>query len=222
MIRPADDTRQRIIEAALQLFWNKGYSSTSIADILDTAGANSGSLYHFFPGKQDLLVAVLNALHANIGPALLDPAWEGVREPIEKIFRLLDRYRSSVLVTEFRYGCPIGNLALELHEPDPPVRALLAANFAAWTAAVERCLDEAKARLPRGTDRRALATFVLTTMEGAVMLARTHHSIEPFDQAVQQLRKHFTMLGARTTRPAQSRTTKTRKARPPVNERKAR
>jgi AcrR family transcriptional regulator len=197
MPKTADDTRQRIVDAALQLFWTKGYASTSIADILDRAGANSGSLYHFFPGKQDLLLAVLQALHDNIGPALLEPAWEGVRDPIEKVFRLLDRYRNSILVTEFRYGCPIGNLALEIHEPDPPVRALLSANFAAWTDAVERCLDEAKARLPRGTDRRALAIFVLTTMEGAVMLGRTHHSIEAFDDAVSQLRHYFAMLIAK-------------------------
>ena len=53
------DTRWRIIEAAMHLFWEKGYGSTSIADILARAGVNSGSLYHFFPGKQDLLIAVL-------------------------------------------------------------------------------------------------------------------------------------------------------------------
>jgi AcrR family transcriptional regulator len=205
MPRPADNTRQRIVDAAFRLFWNKGYTSTSIADILGEAEANSGSLYHFFPGKQDLLLAVLNALHDNIRPALLDPAWEGVTDPIDKVFRLLDHYRDSILVTEFRYGCPIGNLALELHEPDPPVRALLAANFTAWTRAVEGCLDEAAARLPRGIDRRALATFVLTTMEGAVMLARTHHSIEPFDNAVDQLRNYFATLTARKKRPAPSR-----------------
>jgi AcrR family transcriptional regulator len=210
MTRPTDDTRHRIVDAALQLFWTKGYASTSIADILEKAGANSGSLYHFFPGKQDVLLAVLNAFHENIYPALLDPAWEGVTDPIEKIFRLLARYRNSVLVTEFRYGCPIGNLALELHEPDPPVRALLAANFSAWTDAVERCLDEAKASLPRGTNRHALATFVLTTMEGAVMLARTHHNIDPFDDAMKQLRNYFTMLAARVQRPARK-TTKRRK-----------
>lgn len=46
--------------AAMELFWEKGYGSTSISDILRKAGANSGSLYHFFPAKQDVLSAVLD------------------------------------------------------------------------------------------------------------------------------------------------------------------
>ena len=62
------NTRQRIIDAAMELFWLKGYSSTSIADILSRSQVNSGSLYHFFPGKQDVLVAVLEAYRDGIEP----------------------------------------------------------------------------------------------------------------------------------------------------------
>jgi len=49
--QPPADTRSRIVGVAMQLFWEKGYASTSIADILKASNANSGSLYHFFPGK---------------------------------------------------------------------------------------------------------------------------------------------------------------------------
>ena len=44
----------------MELFWEKGYQSTSVADLLQRAGVHSGSLYHFFPGKQDVLIAVLD------------------------------------------------------------------------------------------------------------------------------------------------------------------
>ena len=77
----------------MELFWEKGYGSTSIADILGRSSVNSGSLYHYFPGKQDLLIAVLDAYRDGIGPMLLDPAWAGVDDPIERIFALLARYR---------------------------------------------------------------------------------------------------------------------------------
>src|SRR5690606_35148115 len=103
----------------------KGYGSTSIGDILKKAGANSGSLYHFFPGKQDLLTAVLDTYLHGIRPMLLDPAWQSVVDPIERIFVLLARYRQFLVETDCFYGCPIGNLALELHEPDPAVRERL-------------------------------------------------------------------------------------------------
>jgi len=178
----------------MTLFWEKGYESTSVADVLQQAGVNSGSLYHFFPGKQDLLLAVLDAYHGGIGPMLLDPAWKGVDDPVERIFALLARYRQGIVMTKCTYGCPIGSLALEIHEPDPPVREALARNFEAWVAAIEECLAAARGRLPPGTDRRALAEFVLTTMEGAVMQSRTHRDVAYFDRSVAQLRNYFDLL----------------------------
>jgi TetR/AcrR family transcriptional regulator, transcriptional repressor for nem operon len=178
----------------MQLFWEKGYGSTSVADVLHAAGANSGSLYHYFPGKQDLLLAVLQAYRDGIGPMLLAPAWEGVTDPVEKVFALLARYRQSIVQTDCVYGCPIGSLALEIHEPDPPVRALLAANFDAWVDAIAQCLNDAGARMPAELDRRALGEFVLTTMEGGVMQSRTHRDVAYFDRAVTQLRDYFDHL----------------------------
>jgi len=211
----APDTRTRLVLAAMQLFWEKGYGSTSVADVLKSAGVNSGSLYHFFPGKQELLLAVLDAYHGGIGPMLLEPAWRGVDDPIERIFALLARYRRSLTDTDCFYGCPIGSLALELHEPDPAVRERLAANFAAWVDGIHQCLTEAGPRLPRELDRRELAVLVLTTMEGGVMLARTFRDIGRFDAAVRQLRNHFESLArqARATRSPRARNLKKTKER---------
>jgi AcrR family transcriptional regulator len=187
-------TRDRLIVTAMQLFWEKGYGSTSVADVLHGADVNSGSLYHFFPGKQDLLLAVLEAYRSGIDEVLLAPAWKGVDDPIGRVFALLDRYRLGIVQTECFYACPIGSLALEIHEPDPPVREALAANFKAWTDAVERCLVAAGPRLPKLLDRRELAHFVLTVMEGGVMQARTHRDVAYFDSSVRQLRAYFDHL----------------------------
>ena len=197
------DTRSRIIVAAIELFWEKGFNSTSVADILSRSQVNSGSLNHFFPGKQDVLIGVLEAYRDGIGEMLLAPAWDGVDDPIEKIFALLDRYRRHIVETDCVYGCPIGSLALELHEPDPAVRALLAANFANWTAAIEARLADAADRLPPDLDRKALAEFVLTAMEGAVMQARTHRDVAYFDRMVATLRAHVEMLLEQRARPRQ-------------------
>ncbi|HRK64177.1 MAG TPA: TetR/AcrR family transcriptional regulator [Terricaulis sp.] len=186
--------REKIIFAAMELFWLKGYNSTSIADLLSRTQLNSGSLYHVFPSKQDVLIGVLEAYRDGIEEMLLEPAWGQVSDPIEKIFALLNGYRTMIVESDCTYGCPIGSLALELHEPDPRVRELLATNFENWTAAVQRCLDLAGARIPANTDKRALAQFVLTAMEGGVMQARTHRDVAYFDRAVAQLRDHFVML----------------------------
>ena len=195
------DVRTRVVLAAMELFFAKGYNSTSIADILSRTQLNAGSLYHVFPGKQDVLIAVLEWYRDGIEENLLKPAWEGVEDPIERIFALLDRYHWMIVETDNTFGCPIGSLALELHEADPVVRELLAVNFTNWSRAVERCLDEAADRLPAGLDRRALAEFVLTTMEGGVMQARTYRDVAYFDRNIAILRDHFDMLLARAARP---------------------
>ena len=197
MRQPSDQppsTRERLVISAMQLFWEKGYGSTSVADVLHKANVNSGSLYHFFPGKQDLLLAVLGTYRQGIDQMLLAPAWEGVDDPIDKIFALLEQYRRSIVQTDCVYGCPIGSLALEIHEPDPPVRNAMAENFNAWVAAIERCLSDAGDRIAKRVDRRGLAEFVLTTMEGGVMQARTHRDVGYFDRAVRQLRAYFDLL----------------------------
>jgi TetR/AcrR family transcriptional regulator, transcriptional repressor for nem operon len=203
-VDPGQATRTRIVLAAMELFWEKGYQSTSVADLLKQADVHSGSLYHFFPGKQDVLIAVLDMYWRGIDEILVDPVWKDVDDPIERVFALLAKYRELIVQTDCTYGCPIGSLALELHEPDPPVRELLAANFSAWVDRIERCLVDAGPRLPRSANRRALAGFVLTTMEGGVMLARTYRNVAAFDAAIDQLRRYFRCLldeaGARKRR----------------------
>jgi AcrR family transcriptional regulator len=188
--------REKIIQAAMELFWLKGYNSTSVADLLSRTQLNSGSLYHVFPSKQDVLIGVLETYRDGIGQMLLEPAWRDVDDPIEKVFALLQFYRTLLLETDCTYGCPIGSLSLELHEPDPKVRELLAQNFEGWVIAIEGCLKAGAARLPRKTDTRSVAQFVLTVMEGGVMQARTHRDVAYFDRSVSQLRAHFDLLEA--------------------------
>ena len=202
----ASDTRTRLVLTAMRLFWEKGYGSTSVADVLQAAKVNSGSLYHFFPGKQDLLLAVLDLYLQGIHTLLLEPAWRGVDDPIERVFALLARYRQSLIDTECSYGCPIGSLALV------EVSITCLDQCTVWIDAIEACLNAAGARLPAACDRRELAAFVLTTMEGGVMQARTYRTIESFDGAVRQLRAHFDRL-LREGAPA-------KRARPPVTHKK--
>jgi TetR/AcrR family transcriptional repressor of nem operon len=201
-----DNTRDRIILAGIRLFAAKGYQSTSIVDLLQEANAHSGSFYHFFPTKQDLLLAVLKAYRDGIEPMLLAPAWDGVDDPIAKVFALLGAYRRALESSSCTYGCPIGSLALELHEPDPPVRALLSVNFFGWVHHIRNCLDAAQnsKRLPRAIDTEQLAVFVLTTMEGGVMQARTHRSLAAFDASVASLHDYFSRLETAALKGSQS------------------
>jgi TetR/AcrR family transcriptional repressor of nem operon len=188
------ETRDRLVQAARDLFWKQGYASTGIAEILKAAEAHSGSLYYFFPTKEDLLLAVLEWYKANLWTMVINPVFERVSDPIERVFGILDGYRQGLLQTKFVNGCPVGNLALELSNTHPSARKLIAENFSGWRDAIKQCLDDAAGRLPEGTDSEQLALFVLNTMEGAVMLARSYRAIEPYDNAVTRLRDYFERL----------------------------
>src|SRR5262249_1727908 len=94
-------TKDRLIETARRLFWQHGYTGTGIAQILKDADAGSGSLYYFFPTKEDLLLAVLDHYKTILEPCVLRPVFERVSDPIERIFGLLDGYRQQLIVTEF-------------------------------------------------------------------------------------------------------------------------
>lgn len=188
------DTRSRLVETARVLFLQQGYGATGVKQILAAAGANSGSLYHYFPTKEDLLLAVLDRYRDLLRPLVIDPVFSRIADPVERIFGVLDGYRRMLEITGCRQGCPIGNLALELSDDHPAVRSLIAANFTGWRTAILECLDAAADRLPDDVDRSALASFVLSVMEGGVMQARAYASPAPFEEAVSMLRDHFDRL----------------------------
>ena len=195
-------TRDRLIESARFLFWERGFAGTSMADLLSHAEVNSGSFYHFFESKEALLRAVLETYLEALRPMVVDPAYAKTAEPLERIFAILAGYRERILQTHCQYGCPLGRLALEIDPENRPAHALIAENFQGWIGAVRECLEQMQDRLPSGVDLEALATYVLTVMEGGVMLSRSSRSVKPFDRAVGQLRQHFELLlASRKTTP---------------------
>src|ERR1700676_1930540 len=143
------ETKDRLIETARTLFLQNGYGNTGIAQILKAADVGSGSLYYFFPTKEDLLLAVLQKYKELLWPIVIQPVFERVHDPIERIFGVLDGYRQMLVITNFEQGCPIGNLALELSNSLPSARQLLADNFSGWRAAIEKCVSDAADRLPQ-------------------------------------------------------------------------
>lgn len=176
------------------MFHEQGYHATGVATILREAGVNSGSLYHFFPSKDALLLGVLNWCVENLYPQVMTPAEARTNDPIERIFALLALYREGMDMFQCRMGCPIGNLALEVGDDHPEARTLIDLNFRNWAKAVQKWLDAAGDRLPPDLNRSQLAHFILTVMEGGIMQARAAGNLAPFDSSVSQLRAYTDRL----------------------------
>lgn len=186
---------------AFRLFHEQGYHATGIATILREADANAGSLYHYFPSKEALLVGVLEYATQIMHPIVMAPAEAATADPIERIFALLGNYRRGMEMWHCKMGCPIGNLALEVGDDYPPARVLIDQNFRNWAAVIKGWLDSAGDRLPADVDRESLAHFVLTVMEGGIMQARAAGNLGPFDESVAQLRAYINLLLDRAAKP---------------------
>jgi len=189
-------TRERIVETAARLFHEQGFASTGVATILREADVNSGSLYHFFSSKDELLKGVLHWYLENLYPLVMAPIVGQEANPIERVFCLLGWYRQFLLDNECTMGCPVGNLALEVCDTHPEIRDLVNANFDNWASILRSWFEEGDAHLPADIDKEALARFVLTVMEGGVLQARAAGSVEPYDQSVAHLRRYFDSLQA--------------------------
>ncbi len=196
---PQPDTKSRILDAAARLFHEQGFNATGVSTILREAGVNPGSLYNLYASKDALLAAVLERYTQLLHPVVMAPVEAKSADPIERVFVLLQQYRDWFAPLDFRLGCPIGNLALEVADSHPEIRPLVQINFDGWTAFVKKWLDEAGDRLPGQLDRSQLAQTVLTIMEGGMMQARAARSPAAFDASVAQLRHYFDLLLARAS-----------------------
>lgn len=195
-----NETRDRLLKTAFQLFHEQGYHATGVATILREAGVNPGSMYHFFASKDQLLLGVLEFALGYLGPAVMEPVEARTTDPLDRVEALLAQYRSGMQAAGCRMGCPMGNLALEVSDGNPEARDLIHKNFENWAARVQGWLDAAGDRLPPDVDRARLSRFVLTVMEGGLMQSRAAGHLGPFDDSVAVLREHFEMLQQKAKR----------------------
>ncbi len=189
------NTRERLLATAAELFWRQGYAQTGVNEIMQRAKTTSGSFYHFFPTKEDLVLAVVDHIGESLDAEIFSADLTTAVDPIDRVFAVLEFYRRNLVENDFALGSPLGTLAAELSESHPQVRERLAGLFTGWTDRMQRLLEAAGDRLPADLDRRALAEFILSAIEGAVLQARVRRSPAPFDAAVAELHRHFAVLG---------------------------
>lgn len=176
-----------MIRAAAQLFRERGYAATSFQDVIARSGAPRGSIYHHFPrGKEQLAEEALRLGGDRIARAMATALAErGVPDAVVSFFDwMADRLRAS----DFRAGCEVAGVALDTSPAEPALVAAASAAFARWREVLaEACVragaTEAKAQ--------RLAVFVISAMEGALILARVQHSTQPVSEVAAEVRAHL-------------------------------
>ena len=126
MGRPSSDTKQTLIDTALELIWTSSYGSVSVDDICKAAGVKKGSFYHFFPSKVDLAVAAMEHSYHEVKP-LYDTIFSPDTPPVQRFERMADFAVAKQAEAAERYGrvcgCPCASLGSEMAGQEDGIRA---------------------------------------------------------------------------------------------------
>jgi TetR/AcrR family transcriptional repressor of nem operon len=183
-----DITREKILASARELFNIKGFSATTINDLVQATGMQKGSLYFHFTGKDEIARAVLNEATSEFMDFLSAAlAGDNPGASLEQFFRCaLEKH----LATGFVGGCLFGNSALEMSDSDPEFAGAIARVFDQWSDKVAVAVAGAQQNGQIRTDigSEALANHIIASIEGGIMLSRLKKDERPMRQCLETLR----------------------------------
>ena len=195
-------TRQRILDAAMVLIQTRGVRSTSVDDVLKASGTGKSQFYHYF-GSKDLMVRDVIAQQSVDLPTDHLTILNGIKT-IGDIESWLDQIVQAWNDGRYPNGCPIGTLANELASSNEDHRQNLSRTFVSWEGALAKAIRvmRLKGLLPAEAEPESLAMFIVSTIEGAFLLAKTDRSTRPLraarDHILQYLRSYRQPQGAQS------------------------
>ena len=171
-------TREKLLTAAFEEMYRRGFQAASLDTILAQAGVTKGALYHHFPDKAALGHAVVD----EVVRGLLLERWLGLLDPSEDPVTALQevlRHRAASLTPgELELGCPLNNLAQEMSPLDERFRRVVNATFETWRNGFARALErgQAEGTVRQDVDARKVASFIVAAVEGSYGLAKSARS----------------------------------------------
>lgn len=184
-------TRERIVVAAAALMYEKGVAGTSTEDVRAAAKVSMSQIYHYFSDKRDLTRAVIE--HQSNAILGAQEQFLGRLDDLNALRAWGDFVVQMQRQTGCRGGCPLGSLASELSDSDDPVRDDLAISFRRWqhiiSAGITAMRDRGELRADTDVDR--LATALLTTVQGGILLTKTLRDTEPLETALDIMFDHI-------------------------------
>jgi len=177
--RAPEATRQKLLRAAFEEIYRRGFQAASLDTILAQAGVTKGALYHHFPTKAALGLAVVD----EVVKGLLLERWLGVLhaqpgDPVTALQGTLRHRAANLTAGEIELGCPLNNLAQEMSPLDEQFRRSVDATFETWREGFAEVLarGQAEGSVRRDVDAKKVATFIVAAVEGSYGLAKSAQS----------------------------------------------
>ncbi|MFC7451061.1 TetR/AcrR family transcriptional regulator [Rhodococcus daqingensis] len=174
--------RDRMLTSAIALFRERGIDATSFADVIERAEAPRGSIYHHFPGGKTQLAEEATRTAGSVTESLIETSL-AQGDPSDALTRIIDVFRRQLLKSDFRSGCPVAAGALEGGD-FPAARDIAGETFTAWETIIAAALTHRGVPVSRA---ESLATTAVTTIEGALLVARAQRSVRALDRVAAEL-----------------------------------
>ena len=185
MPRPPNlEARARILEAACRLFHARGYRGVSMDDVAGAAGLKKANLFHYYPTKDALGLAVLDKMTACYKEDV-DRRLSGDGDPIKAVEAMFAESARSMEESRCCRGCFIGNLAQELSDQNERLRLKISAFFGYWSGRLSELLERGRARgyFRQDLDCAQSAEAILSLFEGATLLAKANKKVASLKNA---------------------------------------
>jgi TetR/AcrR family transcriptional regulator, transcriptional repressor for nem operon len=181
-----EQTRRKIVEAAAPIFNQHGYEGSSLNDLMQATGLKKGGIYRHFSSKEELAAEAFDYTWEAAWNARLlhvDEKTNGIEKLKQLIANFVD-YRSPVAG-----GCPILNTAIDADDGNPILRTRAAKALRSWLSRLQAIVEQAQehGETRRGVDPKAVATLIVASLEGALMMSRLQRN----DDALRRVQSHL-------------------------------
>ena len=182
-----ESTRQRIVAQAAPVFNQKGYAGTALSDLMKATGLEKGGIYRHFSGKQELAEDAFDHAWNAVTRARLAGVYE-IPNAVDRLKRFVANFRDR-RTAPVPGGCPLMNTAVEADDSNPALRAKARNALDAWLDRLKSIIDEGKRRgeVASHINSAHLASLIVGTLEGAVLLSRIKKAAEPREVACAHL-----------------------------------
>lgn len=167
-----EQTRVRIIEQAASLFNRQGYAGVSVSDIMAATGLEKGGIYRHFESKEALALEALDHAVAIMAERFRSAIREHRAAP-DRLRAIIGVFQSVATDPPVPGGCPVMNTAIDADDGNPLLRARARAAMDRLREMVRRTAESGVARgeLRADTDPDTLATVLISTIEGGIVMS---------------------------------------------------
>ncbi len=188
------DRRTQILDAAATLISERGFTATSVADVIKGAKLSGKShFYHYFKSKEELGYEVLNHQFERFAERGLAILRAPMIDPLKRLNLFIDAVVALQSERGGRGGSPFGILAAELADAHDGFRVRIEAVFERWASQIRSLLWEARPQLHDDVDAVRLSRFIIAALEGAVLMTRVKRDLSVLEGIAADLKRFIAM-----------------------------